>query len=129
MAEKRPKMTGNPRMTEIPKITKNPKYSWNGYIIAIMISFQGLDLDEPDSEGERQLRLQRVAEEWDNLLGRSQDSNDLSSKGIEFLNPAGTTTEAQMSNDSMRTMFSNSVNVPAGTLREVVTQSDTKKSE
>jgi len=97
----------------------------------------GIDPEEPDMEHERQLRLQRVAEEWDNLLGRSQDSNDLHSKeqtaassAESQINEEETTDNSasaapeklamESSNDSMRTMFSNSVTLPAGSLREAV---------
>ena len=92
---------------------------------------------------ERQLRLQRVAEEWDSLLGKSQDSNDLHSKDQTAAVVAAFCTESQISeeettdnavaaaaaadklamessNDSMRTMFSNSVTLPAGSLREAI---------
>jgi hypothetical protein len=37
--------------------------------------FQGFELEEQDSDHERQLQLQRVAEEWDTILGRSQEDN------------------------------------------------------
>lgn len=74
------------------------------------------------------MRLQRVAEEWDNLLGRSQDSNELHlhvndehSKSEEdaIVVELVANTAVESSNDSMRTMFSNSVGLPAGTFREV----------
>ena len=96
----------------------------------------GMELEpDQDSEDERHLRLQRVAEEWDTLLGKSQDSNDLQppnpravtspssdhDDGIEFTTASGSRPGAphvESSNDSMRTMFSNSVNLPAGTLSE-----------
>lgn len=76
------------------------------------------------------MRLQKVAEEWDNLLGRSQDSNELhlhvndedskneEAEAIVVELVANNTAVVESSNDSMRTMFSNSVGLPAGTLRE-----------
>lgn len=71
----------------------------------------GFELEEQDSDHERQLQLQRVAEEWDTILGRSQEDNSdptrpVSEDTIEHL------CNVESSNDSMRTMFSNSVNLP-----------------
>ena len=36
-----------------------------------------MELEEQDSDQDRHVRLQKVAEEWNDLLGRSQDSHDL----------------------------------------------------
>ena len=107
---------------------------------------QGFELEENELEDERHLRLQKVAEEWPfGLLGRSQDSSDLrllahqqqnignqaksesvsaeddEDDRLEVQQTTARDKEASSSVDSMRTMFSNSVNLPAGTLREVVT--------
>lgn len=75
-----------------------------------------------------------MAEEWDTLLGRSQDSTDLQSKEASSSAENHETSEEDSfrkrlepspaqavgsSADSMRTMFSNSVTMPAGTLREL----------
>jgi hypothetical protein len=84
---------------------------------------QGIELEqEQDSEHERHLKLQRVSEEWDNLLGRSQDSStDNVEKIIDEASKATRLeSNASSSVDSMKTMFSNSVTLPAGTLREAV---------
>ena len=96
---------------------------------------QGFELEETELEDERHIRLQKVAEEWPfGLLGRSQDSNDLRQLANQQQN-IGNNPKSEdeddircleggnansSSVDSMRTMFSNSVNLPAGTLREVV---------
>ena len=58
-----------------------------------------------------------MAEEWDTILGRSQEDNhDLgrpSEETIEWVTEAN----VESSNDSMRTMFSNSVNLQATTAK------------
>ena len=81
------------------------------------VYFQGFELEEQDSDHERQIQLQRVAEEWDTILGRSQEDNhDLerpSEETIEWVTEAN----VESSNDSMRTMFSNSVNLQATTAK------------
>ena len=87
---------------------------------------------------DRHLRLQKVAEEWDLLLGRSQNSNDLDPNQTEDQLPKeeGNSEDDRLSLpqalednpgnsiDSMRTLFSNSVTLPAGTLREVMVQNN-----
>ncbi len=109
--------------------------------------FQGIELEEAeeDEEHERQTKLQRVGEEWDNLLGRSQDGgghlllmqdsedssthrpkSDIPNKGISKTSgnndklAAIDNNVAGSSVDSMRTMFSNSLTMPTGTFREAV---------
>ena len=99
---------------------------------------KGKDLEEHESELElddsqqRHQRLQKVAEEWDTLLGRSHNSHDLRTGLEQSSLPEPPEDEedvqphplddnpAANSVDSMRTMFSNSCSLPAGTLREVV---------
>lgn len=103
----------------------------------------GFEPEEQDTEQEVHLRLQRVAEEWDTLLGRSQDSNDLnqqpqkmmtsSSSDLdvqETLSGAGTRSNhpQDLSNDSMRTMFSNSANLPPGSLKEAAATGSTSNA-
>lgn len=108
---------------------------------------QGFELQDNELEDERHLRLQKVAEEWPfGLLGRSQDSNDLRLLANQQQNignnPKSEDEDDRLdlhetrcledkanssSVDSMRTMFSNSVNLPAGTLREVVTVSNNQE--
>jgi len=75
----------------------------------------GFELEEQDSDYERKLQLQRVAEEWDNILGRSQEDNHDLGRPSEETTAVEWVTEANVesSNDSMRTMFSNSVNLQA----------------
>lgn len=100
----------------------------------------GVELEEQDSEHERQVRLQRVAEEWDNLLGRSQDSHDLQQKQPEMISsdeheeqildassPKKTQDESLDSNNSMKTLFSNSVSLPVGTFREIESNAPSSK--
>ena len=79
--------------------------------------FQGFVLEEQDSDHERQIQLQRVAEEWDTILGRSQEDNSYPNRPVSEDTIDWVTTEANVesSNDSMRTMFSNSVNLPKPT--------------
>jgi len=74
----------------------------------------GFELEEQDSDHERQIQLQRVAEEWDTILGRSQEDNSDPTRPVSEDTIDWVTTEANVesSNDSMRTMFSNSVNLP-----------------
>lgn len=90
----------------------------------------GDEPEEQDSEQERQNRLQRVAEEWNDLLGRSQDSHELQLKHSQMASPevedeghvhnaANGDPPQEGSVNSMRTMFSNSVTLPAGTFREI----------
>jgi hypothetical protein len=88
-----------------------------------------------------------VAEEWDNLLGRSQDSKDDDEIGSSLLSSSAANIEcnddqasvavptalefrnaADSSNDSMRTLFSNSVTLPSGTFREVVSNNNKSDS-
>ena len=80
-----------------------------------IVFFQGFELEEQDSDYERKLQLQRVAEEWDNILGRSQEDNHDLGRPSEETTAVEWVTEANVesSNDSMRTMFSNSVNLQA----------------
>jgi len=97
----------------------------------------GVELEEQDTDQDRQVRLQKVAEEWNDLLGRSQDSQDLqhAAKQPSLMEQVATSMEEpsdqpilieaigpqkpqEGSADSMRTMFSNSVSLPAGTFRE-----------
>ena len=92
---------------------------------------QGVELEEQDSEQERESRLQRVAEEWNDLLGRSQDSHDLQQprhsqeaedNEAERIVAASSSLQNHPQDgsvDSMRTMFSNSVTLPVGTFREL----------
>ena len=78
------------------------------------VFFQGFELEDQDSDQERQLQLQKVAEEWDTILGRSHEDNNCDGEGdppseqetnnIEWVTEAN----VESSNDSMRTMFSNS---------------------
>lgn len=77
----------------------------------------GFVLEEQDSDHERQIQLQRVAEEWDTILGRSQEDNSYPNRPVSEDTIDWVTTEANVesSNDSMRTMFSNSVNLPKST--------------
>lgn len=78
----------------------------------------GFELEEQDSDYERKLQLQRVAEEWDTILGRSQeDSNDPPMRPSEDAIEWVTEANVESSNDSMRTMFSNSVNLQATTAK------------
>jgi len=81
----------------------------------------GFELEEQDSDYERKLQLQRVAEEWDNILGRSQEDNHDLGRPSEETTAVEWVTEANVesSNDSMRTMFSNSVNLQATTAKAV----------
>lgn len=95
----------------------------------------GVELEEQDSDQDRHVRLQKVAEEWNDLLGRSQDSHDLQhtkqpphmevvaasmeeNDGQIQIEAGGPQKPQEGSVDSMRTMFSNSVSLPAGTFRE-----------
>ena len=81
-----------------------------------------------------------MAEEWDNLLGRSQDSHDLQQKQPEMISsdeheeqildassPKKTQDESLDSNNSMRTLFSNSVSLPVGTFREIESNAPSAK--
>ena len=73
------------------------------------VFFQGFELEDQDSDQERQLQLQKVAEEWDTILGRSHEDNNCDpseqeTNNIEWVTEAN----VESSNDSMRTMFSNS---------------------
>ena len=94
-----------------------------------------MELEEQDSDQDRHVRLQKVAEEWNDLLGRSQDSHDLQhtkqpphmevvaasmeeNDGQIQIEAGGSQKPQEGSVDSMRTMFSNSVSLPAGTFRE-----------
>ena len=88
--------------------------------------FQGFELEDQDSDQERQLQLQRVAEEWDNILGRSHEDNCDPSEGtIEWVTEAN----VESSNDSMRTMFSNSaVNLPMASGGRLCEVSNNNKS-
>ena len=54
-----------------------------------------------------------MAEEWDTILGRSQDDSgsDLIQASEDTI-ASVTEANVESSNDSMRTMFSNSVNLP-----------------
>ena len=70
---------------------------------------QGFELEEQDSDYERKLQLQRVAEEWDTILGKSQEDHH------ELQRPSEANVES--SNDSLRTMFSNSVNLQTTTAK------------
>ena len=102
-----------------------------------------MELEEQDSDQDRHVRLQKVAEEWNDLLGRSQDSHDLQhskqpphmeqvaasmeSESDEqiLIEAAGPQKPQEGSVDSLRTMFSNSVSLPAGTFREQNTSATT----
>ena len=86
--------------------------------------FQGFELEEQDSDHERQIQLQRVAEEWDTILGRSQEDNSFPTRPVSEDTIDWVTTEANVesSNDSMRKMFSNSVNLPKSTATHGLTK-------
>lgn len=101
----------------------------------------GVEFDEEEEERERKLELQRCVVEWDTLLGRSHENDTIhiekksppsdknanngpsgghrkhKDKKVSSSPPTSSDTNGK-SADSMRTMFSNSVSLPAGTFKE-----------